>query len=133
MHKFALPVSAAAAVAAIAALALPAVTSAQDEVPRWQQARAVGEAESCISLHRIRSTRVHDDRTIDFRMSGGRTYRNTLPYECGGLGFEEAFRYSTSLSRLCSTDTITVLHQGGGIDGPTCGLGRFQPVEFPES
>ena len=128
-----LTLSTAGAAAAIAALAIPTAISAEDEVPRWQQARAIGEPESCISLARIRSTQVHDDRTIDFRMSGQRTYRNTLPNRCAGLGREEAFSYETSLSRLCSSDIITVIQSGTArVNGPSCGLGQFQEIEFPE-
>jgi endonuclease III len=82
---------------------------------------------SCISTPQIRNTRVRDDSTIDFYMTGGKTYRNTLPYKCSGLGFQQAFSYSTSIARLCSVDIITV--QGAGpIRGATCGLGQFQPV-----
>lgn len=133
MHRSFLAFPAAGAAAAIAALAIPAASSAEDELPRWQQARPVGEAVNCISLNRIRNTEVHDDRTIDFHMNGGQVYRNTLPHSCSGLGFEESFSYETSLSQLCSTDIITVFRSGGGgVNGPSCGLGQFQPVEFPE-
>lgn len=133
MRRSFLALPAAGAAVALAALAIPAASSAEDELPRWQQARSVGSSENCISLTRIRNTRVHDDRTIDFHMTGGRIYRNTLPYECHGLGREESFSYRTSLSRLCSVDIITVLQTGGGaINGPSCGLGEFEPIEFPE-
>ena len=133
MRRSILALPAAGAAVALAALAIPAASSAEDELPRWQQARSVGSAENCISLTRIRNTRVHDDRTIDFHMRGGRIYRNTLPYECNGLGREEAFSYRTSLSRLCSVDIITVVQTGGGaINGPSCGLGEFEPIELPE-
>ncbi|WP_299322555.1 hypothetical protein [Parasphingopyxis sp.] len=133
MHRSFLALPLAGAAIALAAVAIPTQSSAEDEIPRWQQAEAVGEAENCISLNRIRNTRVHDDRTIDFHMSGGDVYRNTLPQDCNGLGFEEAFSYRTSLSRLCSTDIITVVRTGGGGNfGPSCGLGQFQPIELPE-
>ena len=48
------------------------------------------------------------------------------------LGFEERFSYATSLNKLCSVDTISVLHSyGGGVqEGTRCGLGTFQPVEL---
>ncbi len=87
-----------------------------------------GKPESCINLP-IRESRVRDDRTIDF-FTGGRVYRNTLPYGCPGLSSERAFSYETSLSRLCSTDIITVLQRAGGslMRGASCGLGQFQPV-----
>ncbi len=133
MRKSIFALGAAGAAATLAALALPAASSAEDELPAWQQARAVGEPESCISLSRIRNTVVHSDQVIDFHMRNGDVYRNTLPRRCATLGFEEAFSYSTSLNQLCSTDIITVIRRGGGsMEGPSCGLGQFQQVEFPE-
>lgn len=95
------------------------------------EARPVGEPQSCLPLQSIRSSRVRDDRTIDFELVNGQTYRNVLPYSCPGLGFDESFAYDTSLPRLCSLDTITVLQGGGNLRGATCGLGQFQRVEFP--
>ena len=88
-----------------------------------------GKPVSCISLMQIQESRVRDDWTIDFRVSGTKWYRNTLPNRCNGLGFERAFSYQTSLSQLCNVDIITVLATGGG-GGPrgSCGLGQFQPV-----
>lgn len=131
MHRSFLAFPVAGAAAALVALTIPAASSAEDELPRWQQARSVGTAENCIPLSRIRNTRVHDDRTIDFHMNGGQVYRNTLPHGCSGLGFEEAFSYRTSLSSLCSTDIITVVRTGGSLNGPSCGLGSFEPIELP--
>lgn len=93
--------------------------------------RAVGEPVNCVSLNRIRSTDVIDDSTIDFKMAGGKTYRNSLPYSCPGLKFEDRFSYKTSISQLCSVDIIRVLNNYGGhlSEGAGCGLGKFQPVE----
>ena len=96
------------------------------------EAKEAGKPLSCVPLRQIRETRVYGDETIDFRMIGGKTYRNKLPYSCPQLGFEERFSYTTSLSVLCSTDIITVLNTtGGGLNrGASCGLGEFQPVEI---
>ena len=92
--------------------------------------RVVGAPESCVSLASIRSSTVHSDYTIDFEAAGGKLYRNTLPNRCPGLGFEKAFSYSTSLTRLCSTDIIRVIDTGaGGGTRAACGLGEFVPVE----
>jgi hypothetical protein len=63
-------------------------------------------------------------------MRGGRIYRNHLPSQCHGLNFQESFSYKTSIGQLCSIDLITV-RRSGGIDGPACGLGKFQPIELP--
>jgi hypothetical protein len=87
-------------------------------------------AVNCVQLSQIRDTQVRDDQTIDFIMRSGEVLRNTLPYKCSSLGFERAFAYKTSISQLCSVDTITVIRQGGsGIPGPTCGLGPFVPMK----
>ena len=93
--------------------------------------RAVGEPKSCVNISQIRSTKVVDNSTIDFRMVGGKTYRNTLPYSCLGLKFEDRFSYRTSLNQLCSVDIVRVLHDQGGqlTEGAGCGLGKFQMVE----
>jgi hypothetical protein len=95
-------------------------------------ATLVGKPVDCISLASIQETRVRSDDVIDFRTQGKKWYRNTLPYSCPSLGFEERFMYKTSLSQLCSVDVVTVLYSGGhGLDtGASCGLGKFQPVEL---
>ncbi len=95
-------------------------------------ATLVGKPVDCISLASIQETRVRSDDVIDFRTHGKKWYRNTLPYSCPSLGFEERFMYKTSLSHLCSVDVVTVLYSGGhGLDtGASCGLGKFQPVEL---
>jgi hypothetical protein len=122
-----------AALALLAAAAAPALSGAASGVEgdrdRVPTAAPAGPPVTCVNLQQIRQTRVRDDRTIDFMMRGGRVYRNTLPHGCPGLGFEERFAYRTSLSRLCSVDTITVLRSGGSLSsGASCGLGKFQPV-----
>lgn len=100
-----------------------------DDVPA---ARAIGRAESCIPIVQIQESRVRDDWTIDFRTSGNRWYRNSLPHRCNSLGLERAFSYSTSLSQLCSTDIIHPLSTVGGSPREigACGLGQFVPVEM---
>lgn len=107
----------------------PASAVAKDKKP--DNLVAVGDPVDCISLATIRSSHVRDDRTIDFETTGRKVYRNTLPYSCPGLGFEERFAFKTSTSQLCSVDIITVLQSfGGGLShGASCGLGKFQPMQ----
>jgi hypothetical protein len=92
---------------------------------------AIGAPVSCVSTYNIRSTRVIDDQTIDFEMSGRKLYRNTLPYSCPSLKSEERFSYKPTGSQLCSVDTIRVLNSYGGHlqEGAGCGLGKFQQIE----
>jgi hypothetical protein len=89
-----------------------------------------GKAVSCIPLISIQASHVRSDDVIDFEMSGGKVYRNTLPQSCPTLGFEEHFSYETSLSQLCSTDIINVFTTSPPMRGPSCGLGEFQPVKL---
>ena len=89
-----------------------------------------GKPTDCVPVLGLRS-HVRSDSIIDFT-AGRRTWRNTLPASCPSLGYERRFSYTTSLSQLCSSDIITVL-QGPGIQpGPSCSLGKFQPVTFPD-
>lgn len=105
-----------------------AVAYAREKAP---EVSAVGEPKSCVSIQRIRSTKIVDDSTIDFKMAGGKTYRNTLPYSCSGLRRDDAFSYRTSTSQLCSVDIIRVVENYGGRlqEGVGCGLGKFQEVK----
>lgn len=107
-------------------LAVPLTGASISQVPG---ATPVGEPVNCLSLSHIRNTRVHSDQVIDFHMAGGKVYRNTLPYKCPTLGFEQRYLHKTSTGDICSVDTITVLQAGGGMmEGPSCGLGKFQQV-----
>ena len=93
---------------------------------------ALGEPVSCILISRIRNTRVHDDFTIDFLLTGGDVFRNTLPNRCPQLGFEERFAYEASSGNLCSIDMISVIQGSAAGRGPRCALGPFVPVRYAE-
>ncbi len=125
-------------IAPLAALPVIASCAAYEDdtafVSDAPEARVVGEAVSCLSTSRIRSTRVHDDRTIDFEVTGGKMYRNTLPRRCPRLGFERSISYDVRGGQLCSPGIIYPIETiGGEIErGAGCGLGKFVPVELVE-
>jgi hypothetical protein len=104
-------------------------TSARD-AEIFAEARPVGEPVNCIGASRIQHTSVRSDSVIDFHMRGRDVYRNTLPQACPGLKLNDSFTYRVTGSQLCSIDLITVNYSGGGVPGPTCGLGKFQPIEI---
>ena len=87
-----------------------------------------GKVERCVTLNRVRTSRVIDDSHILFIMRGKKAYMNTLPHRCSRLGFERAFSYKVTMNQLCNIDIITVFDSTGGIQGPSCGLGKF--VEY---
>jgi len=110
---------------ALATIAAPGAASDRDEVPA---ATPDGEPRDCVPLRSLRESLVRSDRVIDFRISGNRYYRVTLPQACPGLNFERRFAYKTSLSVLCAQDIITVLQSPPPSRGASCGLAPFQPV-----
>ena len=121
-----------AALFAVQTIAFAQGNSASPRKSKVPAAEVVGEPISCINLAQIRNSQVRDGRTIDFIMAGGKVYRNELPQQCGGLGFDRSFTYSTSLTQLCNVDIITVLQNIGGTfnRGASCGLGQFTPVKL---
>jgi hypothetical protein len=122
MRVIALPLSLAAV------MLLGGGAETDDTVPA---ATPDGPPRQCLQTTQIRETRVRSDQVIDFITNGGKVYRNTLDMPCPQLGFEKRFSHKSSLDQYCSTDTITVLMQAGGLQpGATCGLSEFQPVKL---
>ena len=111
----------------LGSVTLASTAAAQDDIDR--------EGERCISVTRLRSTHVVDDRTVLFYMRGGDIYRNVLRHDCPGLKRENRFSYKVSVSRLCSVQTITVLEDFGGSlsRGISCGLGKFYQISKDEA
>lgn len=96
-------------------------------------AEVVGKAQDCLTVTQYSSTRIRDDRTIDFiGTGGGRVWRVTLPNRCSGLKAADSFTFSTSLTQLCRQDIIYPLQRYGSAlqRGPGCGMGPFVPVKL---
>ncbi|SFF83537.1 hypothetical protein SAMN05518801_10287 [Novosphingobium sp. CF614] len=118
-----------------APLALAACTGGApgETPPVAPAAEAIGPAQDCLQINQFSSTRIRDDRTIDFiGPVGSKAWRVTLPNTCGGLKAADTFTYATSLSQLCRTDIIYPLQQYGGSyqRGAGCGMGPFVPVKL---
>ena len=109
--------------------ALSSTSAAQDDE------EADNEPVRCLSMSSIRSTKVVDDSTVLFFHGRGRIYVNRLDRECLGLLRTGRFTYQVQSgarhTRLCSTDSITVLESTGR--GFNCGLGMFEPIESEEA
>ncbi len=87
-------------------------------------------AERCIQIAQIRSSKILDSQSIEFKLTGDRTYLNVLPRKCPGMRANQPFAYSTSQSVLCNVDLITLLEPGLGMRTMgRCGLGMFYPID----
>ena len=107
------------------------VAAGLSAVPAWAveeggEAAVAAPQKRCLTLSRIKYTRVLDDQTILFQMRGDPDYKNILPHRCPGLGFYKSFGYRTGINAVCDLDIITVLESGRR--GASCGLGTF--VEY---
>ena len=124
MHKRVFILAAACCVLSLSPLA----SALADEAPEEG-------GERCVNMRTVSRTVIIDDQTILFYMRGGLIYRNYLPRRCSGLAREKRFSYSTTISRLCDIDTITVLYnQGMGLSsGASCGLGKFYAISRDEA
>ncbi len=129
------------ALACLLSLTFGMTAVAQDDAADIEAAAAAiaddidRDGERCISVTRLRSTHVLDDRTLLFYMRGGDIYLNVLRYECRGLKIQNRFSYKVIANRLCSVDTITVLESfGTGLSsGISCGLGQFYGITEDEA
>ena len=111
-------------VAACCALSLsPFAATLADEAP-------IEEGERCLSSRSISRTEVIDDQNVLFYIRGSAIYLNHLPKTCPRLALDRRFIYETSVGRLCESDHITVLMDGGfgTVAGRPCRLGRFHPI-----
>ncbi len=123
----------------LASLTLAMTAAAQDDAADTDAAATADdidrEGERCISVSRLRSTYVVDDRTVLFYMRGGDIYRNVLRYDCPRLKRENRFSYRVIANRLCNVDTITVIESFGGSlgRGVSCGLGKFYGISEGEA
>ena len=115
---------------ALVALTLATAAYARPDREAVPPATPIGKPISCLRLSDISSTEVHGDQVIDYTVLGGKVYRNTLPYSCPGLGFEERYLHKSYGGDICAIDLITVLQSPGLMHGATCGLGEFQQVEL---
>lgn len=83
-------------------------------------------APTCLRTNMIRDTKVVDAKTIDFRMTDGTAYRNTLPSACDGLMFD-GFVYRVRADEICdNAQSIRVLRSG-----EVCMLGTFNKLSTP--
>ncbi len=116
-------------VAAISLLSMACFSAAHA-----QDASAIDESIPCIKKSNIWSVDIVDNKNIVFQTGVNNYYLNTLPYACNGLRLNDSLSYQSSVNELCNVDVITVLDTAGpGFQsGPSCGLGKFDPINKDE-
>lgn len=93
--------------------------------------RVAGKAVDCIDRSRVGGPDVIDSRTILYRETTRRIWRNDLPAACPGLRPTATLIIDAYGSRTCSNDTFRANEPGSVIPGPYCRLGKFTPYDLP--
>jgi len=71
-----------------------------------------GKEVQCLDLNSMRSTTPVSNETIAVKLTQDRFARIDLKNRCTSLKIEGGFSYSTSLTKLCKQDTLTVIRAG---------------------
>ncbi|CAN5423638.1 hypothetical protein BH10PSE14_BH10PSE14_41150 [soil metagenome] len=109
----------------------PAATH-DDAVARTFAGRVAGTAANCLSADRTGNIVALDARTLVYRESARRVWRNDLPDACPGLDDDAILVFELFGSGPCKGDHFRTIERGGGsIPGPICRLGSFVPYDRP--
>jgi hypothetical protein len=121
-----IPLAAAAALLALApAQAKPRLTPEQ-QLAKELQGRVAGEPVDCISLHRIRSSRIIDDTAIVYD-AGGTIYVNRPRSGAESLDKWDTMVTRLHSSQLCSIDTVKLVDSSSRFMTGLVFLGDFVP------
>ncbi|MFA5964620.1 MAG: hypothetical protein WC804_11440 [Sphingomonas sp.] len=114
------------------AAAAPAATH-DDVVARTFAGRIAGAPVDCLAADRTGNITALDARTLVYRESARRLWRNDLPHACPGLDEDSILVFELFGSGPCKGDNFRTIERGvGGIPGPTCRLGSFVPYDKPK-
>jgi hypothetical protein len=125
-----LPLAAAAALLALAPAQAKPRLSPEQQLAKQLEGRVAGEPVRCISLHRVRSSRIIEDTAIVYD-AGGTIYVNRPR-----AGAEDLDHWDTMVTRLhgsqlCSVDTVKLVDPASRIMTGIVFLGDFVPYRRP--
>ena len=114
--------------AGLAGAAAPAAPHDKDPLA----GRIAGKAVDCVDQSQLGGPDVIDNRTILYRQSLGRIWRNDLEAACPGLRPQTTLIVEIYGSQLCRNDHFRTHDAGSVIPGPLCRLGKFTPYDLPK-
>jgi hypothetical protein len=94
--------------------------------------RVAGAPIDCVDQSRLGGPDIIDNRTILYRESLRRIWRNDLEAACPGLRPTATLIVEIYGSQLCRNDHIRAREPGSIIPGPICRLGKFTPYDLPK-
>jgi hypothetical protein len=100
---------------------------AQAQLAKAIEGRVAGKPVDCINLRDIRSTEVIDGTAIIYRVSGSKLYVNTPRSGQSALNSSNVPVLRTSISQLCSVDTLQMYDTASRFPTGAVFLGEFVP------
>jgi hypothetical protein len=114
------------------AAAAPAATH-DDAIAKAFAGRVAGAPVACLGADRAGNLQALDARTLVYRESARRIWRNDLPDACPGLDDDSIIVIELYGTGPCKGDHFrTIERTGGSIPGPICRLGSFVPYDKPK-
>jgi hypothetical protein len=119
-------------VAALAAVGVvsPAATR-EDSLAKELGNRIPGKPRDCVDKTFVGGPDIVDERTILYRESGRRIWRNDLPDACRGMRPLDTIVIELYGSQMCENDRFRAFSPGSRIPGAFCRLGKFTPYDSP--
>jgi hypothetical protein len=103
----------------------------QDTLGEVLAGRVAGKPVDCVEKSRLDGPQVIDEKTLIYRESGRRIWRNDLIGACPGLEPTDTLIVDIYGGQLCRNDHFRALTPGLTIPGPYCRLGKFTPYDKP--
>ena len=91
--------------------------------------RIAGNPVDCIDRDAVMSPDIVDNRTILYRQSLKRIWRNDLPEACANLRPNVTLIVEAYGNQLCRDDRFRAREPESVIPGPICRFGRFTPYD----
>jgi hypothetical protein len=123
-----------AALVTIAAAGGATLAAAHDDaLTKVLAGRIAGAPQACVENAMLGNAQIIDNRTLLYRESGRRVWRNDLPDACPGLRDDSHLIVEVYGSQLCQNDRFRAVDFGSHIPGPYCRFGKFVPYDKPKS
>ena len=103
----------------------------QDELAAALAGRVAGTPVDCVENSRLDGPQIIDEKTLIYRESGRRVWRNDLIGACRGLRPLDTLIVDVFGSQLCRNDHFRAVSPGMTIPGAICRLGKFTPYDKP--
>jgi hypothetical protein len=94
--------------------------------------RIAGQPVDCVDQSQLGGPDIVDSRTIIYRQSLKRIWRNDLETACPSLRPMTTMIVEIYGNRLCRNDHFQTRDAGSIIPGPLCRLGKFTPYDLPK-